>query len=288
MRIRPAGGLVVAVVLALTVTGCGDDGGGDTSGNTLTIREDDHSFAVEGEVTAGIVTLDIRNVGHAIHEVAMAKLKPGKTLDDVKAALEQQDESAFGEIAEGDSPIDDLGSAQFPGTNFAITGANVEAGEYALICFVPNEEGTPHFSLGMVGTFTVDEGDGGEEPDADLTYTADDEGVEGPDEVEAGRQTIKVVNDSSASREIQLLKVKEGKTVEDVQAYFAESEEGPPPDPSRAPLDFFTFIFDAEQDRYLTVDLTEGTWAIGVTDPEAPSDAPPTEDPFVQIFEVTD
>ena len=33
---------------------------------------------------------------------------------------------------------------------------NLEAGNYAWLCFVPNGEGVPHFALGMIAPMTVE------------------------------------------------------------------------------------------------------------------------------------
>ena len=69
-------------------------------------------------------------------------------------------------------------------------------------------------------------------------------------------------------------------------APWLESGGEGPPDPSTSPLDFLAFVFDAEQDRQLTVDLTPGQWGISSSDPESPFEGPPTEDPHVALVTV--
>ena len=131
-------------------------------------------------------------------------------------------------LVEDGSVIDELGGIAAPGTAYTMSGDGIEAGEYVLICFLPNSEGVPHFQLGMVSGFTIAEGDATQAPEADVTYTVSDEGLDGPSELAAGDTSIEFVNDSATNREITLFKVKEGSTLDDVTAFFAAADEGPP------------------------------------------------------------
>jgi hypothetical protein len=280
------------MVVGLAACGDDDDDGTAATGgegeNALTITERDYAFDVEGEATAGTLTIDVTNNGKELHELAMARLVDGKSLDDARSALESadpEDEDSLKGIIEEEAVIDELGGVQLPGTSYAITGSGIEAGDYVLMCFIPNAEGKPHFSLGMLTGFTIGEGEGGEASDADVTYTASDDGLDGPETVDAGETTIEVVNDTSVNREISLIKVKDGKTMDDVGMWFEAADQGPP-DVASAPLEFLAFIFDAEQDRTITVDLTPGQWAIQSADPEKPFEGPPTEDPHAILFMV--
>ena len=257
--------------------------------NVLTISTREYEFAVSGEPTAGTLTIDVTNEGEEWHEIVMAKLKDGKTLDDVRTALEEagEDEDPFDEFGdENGRVIDDLGGSQFPGTSYRITGSSIVAGDYALICFVPDGEGKPHFSLGMVSEFTIADGSAKDVPKADVTFTAGDEKLDGPKQIPAGERTMRIVNDSASTRELGLLRVKDGKTMDDVAKSLEAADEGPP-QPATAPFDYFAYIFDAEQDRTVTVDLTPGRWAIQAADPEDESSLPPDEDPYAVVFEVS-
>lgn len=281
----------------LVASACGDDGAEPGSGatpatevNTLTITERDYSFDVEGDVEAGVVSIAVTNQGTEFHEIAMAPLREGVTLEealDEIGSIEEFDEKVLGKLVVEDSPIDDLGGIQMPRTSYTITGSGIEAGEYLLLCFIPDPKGRPHLSLGMVDGFSVSEGDNTASPESDVTFTATDERLDGPTELPAGETTIEVVNDSSVNREINLLKIKEGSSVEDVGKWFESAGQGPP-DLAASPLDFLAFVFDAEQDRRITVELTPGTWALSSSDPEKPFEGPPTEDPHVVLVEVTE
>ncbi len=192
------------------------------------ITQRDYEFEVDGALTAGSVSIAVENLGAEFHEIGMAKLVDGHTVDEVRAALEaaSEDEDPLTGLVEDDSVIDELGGIAAPGTAYTMSGDGIEAGEYVLICFIPNSEGVPHSQLGMVSGFTIAEGDATQAPEADVTYTVSDEGLDGPSELAAGDTSIEFVNDSATNREITLFKVKEGSTLDDVIAFFAAADEG--------------------------------------------------------------
>ena len=290
--------VAVALVVLLGTGACGNGTGapGDESSdtsvqsvdNTLRIVERDYEFEISGEPAGGTLTIAVDNSGKELHELIFTRLLDGKTFDEAKAALDtaaEDVEDPLAGITDSDAVIDDLGGAQAPGTSFTITGPDVEAGDYVLRCNIPNADGVPHYKLGMLAQVTIAEGSGGTTPEAGLTFTATDEKLDGPETAEAGETSIEVVNDSSASREITLLKLAAGKTMEDAGRFFESATEGVP-DFANSPFEFFTFVYDSERDRTLTVDLTPGEWGIQVADPENQFEGPPTEDPHGVFFTV--
>lgn len=86
-----------------------------------------------------------------LHEAAMVRLAAGKTIDDVIAW-------GHGGFA-GEIPFDgEFGSmgALGPGERAWMTLVPPGPGDYALLCFVPDETGMPHLGDGMVVPFTVE------------------------------------------------------------------------------------------------------------------------------------
>src|SRR5262245_46558673 len=199
----------------------------ETTDNTLHIAQRDYEFQVDGALTAGSVSIAVENLGAELHELAMAKLVDGHTVEDVRAALESatEDEDPLEGLVDMDSAIVELGGVASPGTAYTISRDGVDAGDYVVICFIPNSEGVPHAMLGMVSGFTIGEGDANEAPAADVTYTVNDDGLDGPSELAAGDTAIEFVNDSTTNREITLFKVKEGSTLDEVAAFFAAADE---------------------------------------------------------------
>lgn len=119
----------------------------------LTIRQREFAFDVPAAVNAGTTRIEVHNAGSQVHEMVLVKLDPGYTLDDVKAALSQQD-------GDNNTPPDWVHQttswdAQGPSVSGQLT-VDLTPGTYALLCFMPDTAtGTPHAMLGMANTFAV-------------------------------------------------------------------------------------------------------------------------------------
>ncbi|HEX5872403.1 MAG TPA: plastocyanin/azurin family copper-binding protein [Longimicrobium sp.] len=112
----------------------------------LTLR--DYSFEFAPELAAGRHTVRVENAAAQPHEVVLMKLAPGKTAQDLMAWMQTE---------QGPPPAMPMG-----GTTLLSTGesnnitVDVEPGEYALLCFVPDaKDGKPHVAHGMVRQITV-------------------------------------------------------------------------------------------------------------------------------------
>lgn len=290
--------LGTAALASAALAACGDDDDDETAagaGEVLSVVLDEYNFAFSGEPISDTLTIKIENVGEEIHELAMGRLEEGKTIDDVRAALAAagEEEPDLDSVFEGgdEEPIDDLGGAHFPGSELSVTGSGITPGDYVAMCFVPSSDGKPHHELGMIEEFTIGEGEAADEPEPDATYTVTEDGLDGPDSLDAGVTVVHLVNDSTINREIQVGKLADGKTFKEAGEFFEQFDEGPPTAEGLAdsdnPIAFFSFIFDAEQDRFVTLDLTPGTWLIGMPDPENPFEGEPDKDPNAVVIEVT-
>lgn len=262
---RPARRSVLAA-LALTgllvlVTGCGDDDddtatGDDTSEASETTEdagaslagatEDaqildvtipggaDGEFAYEGDLsglTAGPVTVNLTNEGTLEHQAMLLRLNDGETVD-----------TFLGAAAADPSGVDALTRvAGFGGPNGVAPGRTVsstqvlEAGEYVLICVIPDETGVPHAAHGMVMPVTVAEAEDADAPaeplvedpqDADIVLV--DFGFSADEEMPAGEPVV-VANDGGQGHEVAVYRLEDGATLDDVQAALADPAAGPPP-----------------------------------------------------------
>ena len=281
--------LLLGALASFGFVACGDDdGSGDATDNVLRVTEDDYSFDIDDSVKAGTVTLDVENVGDELHMFGACALKDGKTEADVQTALKADDESALGQVCEDESMIDSLGGGLTPGGTLQVTANDLEAGNYVAICFLPDKDGKPHFAHGMVKGFTIGEGDESDAPEADVTYTATKDKLSGPKRLDAGETTIQLDVEKGAPDEMVLVKIKDGKTSDDVDAYFKKLDEDGFYDKADSPVDLLYFAFDSTDTRWFTADLTPGTWAIGVQDSDAEdTDIPADEDPHVVLINVS-
>ncbi len=116
----------------------------------VTMKE--FSFDVPATVPAGQTTLKGTNNGTQPHEMTVVKLN-GITADQLKAALSNSNATP----PPGPPPFDSVGGLGgiAPGTSGETT-LNLTAGNYALICFIPDPaSGKAHAELGMVNGFSV-------------------------------------------------------------------------------------------------------------------------------------
>lgn len=112
----------------------------------LTLR--DYAYEITPEITAGRHVIHVENAAAQPHEVVLMRLAPGKTPQDLLAWLQTQD---------GAPPAMPIGGTSFlsSGESNVLT-VDFEAGEYALLCFVPDAgDGKPHVAHGMVRQLTV-------------------------------------------------------------------------------------------------------------------------------------
>lgn len=109
----------------------------------------DYAFAITPELTAGRHVIDVSNAAAQPHEVVLMQLAPGKTPQDLMGWMQAG--------MQGPPPAMPVG-----GTSLLSSGQSnqltldLQAGEYALLCFVPDaKDGKPHVAHGMVRQITV-------------------------------------------------------------------------------------------------------------------------------------
>lgn len=108
----------------------------------------DFAFTMPSQIRAGKQIWKVTNKGAQPHEIPIARLIPGKTL---------QDALRFLQTSEGAPPFEFVGGLQ--AIDSGRTGwvvFDLPAGEYIALCFVPDPaSGKAHMELGMITTFTV-------------------------------------------------------------------------------------------------------------------------------------
>ncbi|HYR07657.1 MAG TPA: hypothetical protein VEQ60_07805 [Longimicrobium sp.] len=134
------------MVKPLTVTPASVEAQAPAADVRLTLT--DYAFNIAPELTAGRHTLQVTNAAAQPHEFVLMRLAPGKTAQDVLAWVQAM---------QGPPPATPMGGTSFlsAGESNLMT-ADFEAGEYALLCFVPDaKDGKPHVAHGMVRQITV-------------------------------------------------------------------------------------------------------------------------------------
>jgi hypothetical protein len=122
--------------------------GNDAAAPTATMTLTDYDFSLSVPLAVGRQTVRVRNAASQSHEVVLVRLAPGKAPADVVAWVEKPNGPPPG------APIGGT-TGMASGTWNDIT-VNLEAGEYALICFIPDsKDGKPHFMHGMMKQIRV-------------------------------------------------------------------------------------------------------------------------------------
>ncbi len=117
----------------------------DPAAARVDVNAVDYEFQWEGLLTAGPTSFVLTNAGAEAHFLLIVKLAEGVTLD---AALESEDGTGIeGEWASG--------LAAPGGEDEEVVNVELEPGNYGMLCFISDADGTDHASLGMAQEFTV-------------------------------------------------------------------------------------------------------------------------------------
>lgn len=129
----------------------------------LTVDMFDFGFGhLPTEMAAGPQVWKVDNIGAQLHELVVYRLAEGVAFEQAQAMLSEPpaDAPAGAEaspVAAGEPPFVGVAGVAPVASGFANwLVADLEAGDYFAICFIPDPEtGAPHFALGMVMPFTV-------------------------------------------------------------------------------------------------------------------------------------
>lgn len=233
MRLKTIGLLLALAMMAVVAPACSDDGDGaetdDQSApaaSSLEIVGADYSFNGPASAEGGTVAVTFRNEGQEPHFMAFAQVADGKTFEDVQAALTAppSDGGPSGPppfVEQAGIPVID------PGVSSQAT-VTLPAGEYALFCALPAPDGVPHSVKGMIAKLTVTEGSDAPMPQADASVTGSDFAFDSTPQLSAGESKVNFRNEGKQLHEIALVKLADGKTIDDLAAWHAKPE-GPPP-----------------------------------------------------------
>ncbi|WP_027480914.1 hypothetical protein [Deinococcus pimensis] len=205
-------------------------------GATFTLSQQGAKFSLQGpaQLASGYTSFTLKNTAQAPFTPVIALLKAGVTDAQVKAALGKlmashgEDMTAINNIA---SFVGGSGGVQ-PGATFEF-GANLDAGKYVVFGFGATDDGKALYDVGQYGTFTVSSAKSGvTAPKAAVQATLQDYKVVLPASIKAGKLTWQVSNKGAETHHLMLMRIADGKTMKDVEAFFkSENPEqaGPPP-----------------------------------------------------------
>lgn len=189
----------------------------------ITARE--YSFDAPDTLPAGNVSLTMTNAGAESHHAQIFRVNDGVSLDDLFATFMRSQGAALsmGTLVGGPGTVSPGGTGQEVFNDFT-------PGQYLLLCFLPSpSDGVAHIAKGMVKPFTVAAADAlAPPPVAEADASLFDFGFSLPD-IHSGGITLRLNNEGPQSHEMNLLKLAEGKGLDDVFAFFGGAVQGPPP-----------------------------------------------------------
>jgi uncharacterized cupredoxin-like copper-binding protein len=190
----------------------------------VTVTATDFKLDMPATIPSGAVSLRLVNSGKELHHAQIVRLDQGKTLADLKAAMEHE--------APPPPWLHFLGGPNgiAPGQE-ATSITSLAPGEYVLLCLIPGSDGVPHLMKGMIQPFEVT-GGGAEAalPVASDTVQLGDYSFELARPITPGPHTVLVTNGGQQPHELVLLRLGPGKTVKDFGVWATTGGmKGPPP-----------------------------------------------------------
>lgn len=215
-------GLAALLIVPATI-GISAPAASASGSNSLNIKAGEYTYNLSGSPKSGWTQINFQNAGVEDHMLVMFKLKKGVTAKQLKAALISQDQAALGKIAgaSGDPSVSGMPALLGPSQK-TTTLTELTAGHYGIACFVTAPDGKPHVAHGMVKVLDVS-GKSNLKPPTDgvAEVTLNDTAITVPTGDAPKNLTAKVTNAGTAPHSFQLVKLNEGKTLDDANTYFS-------------------------------------------------------------------
>lgn len=184
----------------------------------------DFGFAGPEAIPSGPVRLTLTNEGADFHHLVLLRLPDDHDYEEFSTALLADGHAPDWAVAVGGP------NAAAPGqTTSAIL--DLEPGSYAILCEIPDSQGTAHFHHGMVSPLTVKQaGTGARLPEADATITLADFDFLPVGDLGTA-QIVEVHNAGAQPHEVTLFSLTGNATAMDLLAWLGDpaNATGPPP-----------------------------------------------------------
>lgn len=191
----------------------------------VTITATDFGFQLPAApIVAGLTTMTLVNTGKELHQVTLIRITEGKTLADLMTALQAPGMPPAWAVAWGGP------NAATPGGQATAT-LTLEPGPYALVCFIPSPDGTPHMAKGMVIGLDVQPAGAPAAalPPGEIQLALNDYAFNLSSVPTAGTRTFSVTNQGKEVHEVVVVRLTPGATLESVVGWFDGGQQGPPP-----------------------------------------------------------
>ena len=191
--------------------------------NDVVIAGTDFAFSAPDTIPAGLTRLRLVASGRYPHHAQLVKLEQGMTLDSLMAAMSHAGPPpAWMVLVTG-------ANAPAPGDTTNVY-AVLEAGSYALLCFIPDSAGVPHVARGMSKALTVRSSDGpvAAMPTADTEMRLNDYNFVTSAPLRSGRQLVKIINNGPQPHEMFVARLDSGYTAAQFITWVRTGMQGQP------------------------------------------------------------
>lgn len=222
---QPGAGEGRAGAEATVQTGTGAaENAGALEPQVVTVVATEYAFAPRAPIPAGVTQVLLEDRGRQPHHMELYRLADGKTVTDLRAALDAPGALPGWVVGVGGP------GAVGPGETVDATML-LDPGSYAYVCYAPDSAGVPHFKRGMLQTVEIAPGPAREtaEPTADLTLTLNEYGFTFSEPPTAGTHTIRVENPGAQMHQAFLYRLDPGRTLDEFVRWTDAGEIGPGP-----------------------------------------------------------
>lgn len=263
-RTIPCGLLAAVAALGSACQGGGNDAIGEgvaAAHKVLIVTTTDHAFEAPDTVAAGFTVVRIVNHGREPHAATLVRLDDRKTLPEYLEAYAEANRTG-GQRPDWARFLGGTVSFVPPQSEGTVT-LNLEPGNYAWVCHVPDSDGTLHvLGRDQAHAFVVlpSTGDApaSSAPEATVSLRMLDFGYTLSAPLSAGRNVIRVENVGVEPHHVLLFKLGPGRTVEHFQKWIQNSMQG------EAPSTFVGAMAELSTGAagYLEVDLPPGEYVL--------------------------
>ena len=137
---------------------------------------------------------------------------------------------------------------------------HLDAGEYVVICGIPDRHGVPHVAIGMLKALRVTPELSKKvlPPQADVTITEADFSFQLSEPIRAGRRTVGVINKGGQAHEVVVVRLARRATVD---AFLDDFQPGVPTPPSGTPVGGMVGLEPGEE-GFFTMDFVPGRYGL--------------------------
>lgn len=237
----------------------------------------DYAFRGPSRTAAGLHRIQLRNTGTKLHHVQLLRLEGGKRLGDVFPLL-QRNKGLHG-LPEWAKPAGGV-SAALPGQRIAIT-QRLSPGRYAVICWIPTDDGQIHVMKGMMTELevTAPVSQTAAEPTATHRVSLSEYKATWSAPLTRGKHTLRIENVGKQSHELLVVRLAPGKSMSDVERWTGV---GP------APMEMWTGLASIAPGgvAWLDLDISPGRYAIFCFAPDVRDAKPHAEHGFLQVIDI--